>query len=200
MQTIHSLNGRCLQTITSRKKKTAPFEMCWYVEMIIFLFQLCQMIQTTVKGRVSYVIVLMTLVSVFVWAEETEGSRGREQTEAGLYPHLVSNTVLTLFNIQMSASLLQDDNILIKFKDLTQCLSSSSYPTVTNPTPTRSRWPTARWQQWTERAPGPSMQQAEAEPARAAIVSFVHMCVFVCVTLKHKGSEHGSFRNKKGNK
>lgn len=28
---------------------------------------------------------------VSVWAEETEGSRGREQAEAGLYPHIVSH-------------------------------------------------------------------------------------------------------------
>lgn len=31
-----------------------------------------------------------SICCVSVWAEETEGSRGREQTEAGLHPHIVS--------------------------------------------------------------------------------------------------------------
>lgn len=55
-----------------------------------------------------------------------------------------------------------------------------------------------------ERAPGPSMQQAEAEPARAAIVSFVYLsvCASVCVfstasvKLNHKGSEQGQLEMK----
>lgn len=51
-----------------------------------------------------------------------------------------------------------------------------------------------------ERAPGPTMQQAGEEPARAAIVSFACVCESVClsiagVKLNHTGSEHGSIRN-----
>lgn len=51
-----------------------------------------------------------------------------------------------------------------------------------------------------ERAPGPTMQQAGEEPARAAIVSFACVCESVClsiagVKLNHTGSEHGPIRN-----
>lgn len=79
-------------------------------------------------------------------------------------------------------------------------------PTVTSPTPTRSQWPTAKWPQWMERAPGPSTQQAGAEPARAAIVSFVCVCVtervgaclsIAGVKLNHRGCEHRSIINER---
>lgn len=115
-----------------------------------------------------------------VWAEAAEGSRGREQTEAGLHPHLVSDTHPQLlihdsafwFQIAISKSQIFPKHFFPKKdKKKTQHFSAPSL-TATSPIPTRSRWPMGKWPQWTGQAPGPTTQLAAAEPARAATVSF----------------------------